>query len=263
MFRLDGGSDPGWLRDAANRHNGDGTPLTALEVPMATIELLHRAKWGPPSAAASSRLATRWSGTPPGAPVPPPAGPWRRADRGPSTRWASGSVISRSARRTRPSTLPPGRRRGYGGMFVDANAVSVPSAQQVAAIVPRAVPAMSTAGSSACRRRLGAHPAVPVGPARPRGPVLSRRSALDARIAEGPLYAASAVKMAYAAWTKGSSALLLAARALARSGGVERTLLAEWALSQPALAERSEAPPRPPPPRAGAGSRRWRRSPPR
>jgi hypothetical protein len=46
--------------------------------------------------------------------------------------------------------------------------------------------------------------------------------------------------MAYAAWTKGSSALLLAARTLARAGGVERTLLAEWALSQPALAERSE-----------------------
>ncbi len=70
--------------------------------------------------------------------------------------------------------------------------------------------------------------------------VLFGRSALDARIADGPLYAASAVKMAYAAWTKGSSALLLAARTLARAGGVERTLLAEWALSQPALAERSE-----------------------
>jgi hypothetical protein len=70
--------------------------------------------------------------------------------------------------------------------------------------------------------------------------VLFGRSALDARIADGPLYAASAVKMAYAAWTKGSSALLLAARTLARAGGVERTLLAEWALSQPALAKRSE-----------------------
>ena len=46
--------------------------------------------------------------------------------------------------------------------------------------------------------------------------------------------------MAYAAWTKGSSALLLAARALARAGGVERTLLAEWQLSQPNLAAQSE-----------------------
>ena len=40
--------------------------------------------------------------------------------------------------------------------------------------------------------------------------MLFRRSALEARIAEGPPYAASAVKMAYAAWTKGTSALLLA-----------------------------------------------------
>jgi 3-hydroxyisobutyrate dehydrogenase-like beta-hydroxyacid dehydrogenase len=69
---------------------------------------------------------------------------------------------------------------------------------------------------------------------------LFSRSPLDARIADGPLYAASSVKMAYAAWTKGSSALLLAARAMARASGVERTLLAEWSLSQKALGQQSE-----------------------
>jgi hypothetical protein len=41
--------------------------------------------------------------------------------------------------------------------------------------------------------------------------------------------------MAYAAWTKGSAALLLTARALARAEGVEDALAAEWALSQPGL----------------------------
>jgi hypothetical protein len=46
--------------------------------------------------------------------------------------------------------------------------------------------------------------------------------------------------MAYASWTKGSAALLLAARALARAEGVEDTLLAEWGISQPGLAGRSE-----------------------
>jgi hypothetical protein len=46
--------------------------------------------------------------------------------------------------------------------------------------------------------------------------------------------------MAYAAWTKGTGALLLAVRALARAEGVERTLLAEWAMSQPALGKQSE-----------------------
>ena len=46
---------------------------------------------------------------------------------------------------------------------------------------------------------------------------------------------ASAVKMAYAAWTKGSAALLLAARALARAEGVEDDLVREWGRSLPEL----------------------------
>ena len=45
--------------------------------------------------------------------------------------------------------------------------------------------------------------------------------------------------MAYAGWTKGSAALLLAVRALAQAEGVEDTLLSEWALSQPSLPGRS------------------------
>jgi Domain of unknown function (DUF1932) len=45
--------------------------------------------------------------------------------------------------------------------------------------------------------------------------------------------------MAYASWTKGTAALVLAARGLARAEGVEDVLLAEWALSQPGLADRS------------------------
>jgi hypothetical protein len=61
-------------------------------------------------------------------------------------------------------------------------------------------------------------------------------SALEARVVEN----ASAVKMAYAAWTKGSAALLLAVRELARAEGVEPTLLAEWELSLPELIERSQ-----------------------
>jgi 3-hydroxyisobutyrate dehydrogenase-like beta-hydroxyacid dehydrogenase len=81
---------------------------------------------------------------------------------------------------------------------------------------------------------------------------LFSRSPLDARIADGPPYAASAVKMAFAAWTKGSSALLLAARALARAEGVEQTLLAEWSLSQPALGQQSERA------AAGTAAKGWR-----
>jgi hypothetical protein len=47
--------------------------------------------------------------------------------------------------------------------------------------------------------------------------------------------------MTYAAWTKGTSALLLAVRAAARAEGIEATLLDEWRLSLPELSERSEA----------------------
>ena len=60
-------------------------------------------------------------------------------------------------------------------------------------------------------------------------------------LVDGEIGAASAVKMAYAAWTKGSAALMLAARALARTQRVEGTLLAEWGASQPELSARVEA----------------------
>jgi 3-hydroxyisobutyrate dehydrogenase-like beta-hydroxyacid dehydrogenase len=52
---------------------------------------------------------------------------------------------------------------------------------------------------------------------------------------------ASALKMAYAAWTKGTAAMLIAIRATARAEGVEDALLAEWARSQPDATGRSEA----------------------
>jgi hypothetical protein len=124
---------------------------------------------------------------------------------------------------------------------VDANAVSVATAQEVASIVTAGGASYVDGGiigpppdaSGHTRLYLSGKRAAEV-------QVLFRRSALDARIADGPLFAASATKMAYAAWTKGTSALLLACRALARAEGVERTLLAEWALSQPKLAEQSE-----------------------
>jgi hypothetical protein len=60
---------------------------------------------------------------------------------------------------------------------------------------------------------------------------------VDARVVPPP-GSASAVKMAYASWTKGSAALLLAARALARAEGVEAVLLEEWGISQPGLEKR-------------------------
>jgi len=130
---------------------------------------------------------------------------------------------------------------GYTGCYVDANAVSVATAQQVAAVVTAAGASYVDGGIIGQPPEAAGHTRFYLsGPGASEVRALFSRSQLDARIAEGPLYAASTVKMAYAAWTKGSSALLLAARALARAGGVERTLLAEWQLSQPNLAAQSE-----------------------
>jgi hypothetical protein len=51
--------------------------------------------------------------------------------------------------------------------------------------------------------------------------------------------AASALKMAYAAYTKGMNALLIAIRALAQAEGLDEALVAEWTRSQPDLPDRS------------------------
>ncbi len=130
---------------------------------------------------------------------------------------------------------------GFGGGYVDANAISVATAARVASVVEASGASYVDGGiiglppEVAGRTRLYLSGA---GAGEVRS--LFGGSALDARIAEGQPFAASAVKMAYAAWTKGSGALLLAARALARAEGVEETLLGEWAMSQPALGDRSE-----------------------
>jgi 3-hydroxyisobutyrate dehydrogenase-like beta-hydroxyacid dehydrogenase len=132
---------------------------------------------------------------------------------------------------------------GYAGIYADANAVSVATAERVSGIVTAAGASYVDGGIIGLPPEIAGHTRL----------YLSGPRANDVRVlADGPPYAASAVKMAYAAWTKGSSALLLAARALARAGGVERTLLAEWALSQPALAERSEGA------AAAAAAKGWR-----
>jgi len=68
---------------------------------------------------------------------------------------------------------------------------------------------------------------------------LWQESNLDARLVAGGPGAASALKMAYAAWTKGSAALLSAVVAGASAMGVRQDLESEWAISQPGLLDRA------------------------
>jgi 3-hydroxyisobutyrate dehydrogenase-like beta-hydroxyacid dehydrogenase len=129
---------------------------------------------------------------------------------------------------------------GFDGVYVDANAISPTTAGEIAQIVEAGGASYVDGGI------IGTPPVAPgfirlyLSGARS-GDVLGlfAGSEVDARVIGGSLTAASAVKMAYASWTKGSAALLLTARALARASGVEEALLAEWDISQPGLAERS------------------------
>jgi 3-hydroxyisobutyrate dehydrogenase-like beta-hydroxyacid dehydrogenase len=127
---------------------------------------------------------------------------------------------------------------GFTGLYVDANAISPGTAREVAQLI---------AGSGGRYVDGGIIGPPPVthgstrlylsGPDAAEVHALFRETPLEPRIAAGPDTAASAVKMAYAAWTKGTAALLLTVRALAQAEGVEDTLLAEWSLSQPQLAD--------------------------
>lgn len=126
---------------------------------------------------------------------------------------------------------------GFPGLYVDANAVSPDTARRAGALFSRYVDGGI------------------VGPP-PTGPGLTRLylagdeaptvagwfddTLVEARRVDSPPGGASAVKMGYAAWTKGTSALLVAIRALAAQEGISQDLLGEWATSLPDLVGRSE-----------------------
>jgi 3-hydroxyisobutyrate dehydrogenase-like beta-hydroxyacid dehydrogenase len=133
-------------------------------------------------------------------------------------------------------------RAGFRGVYVDANAVSPSTAEAIAARVGAAGAVFVDGGIIGPPvERAGATRLFLAGDAAPRVAELFAGSPLEAIPLDAPPPAASALKMAYAAYTKGTAALLLAIRGLARRHGVEEALLAEWGVSQPELARRSEA----------------------
>jgi len=125
---------------------------------------------------------------------------------------------------------------GLAGIYVDANAISPATALAIAGTVGRFVdggvvgPPPWEAGTTRIYVSGAEAPAVAG---------LFDGSPLEAIVVRSG--SASAVKMAYAAWSKGTAALLLAIEAVARAEGVEETLRAEWAVSLPNLPERLES----------------------
>ena len=128
---------------------------------------------------------------------------------------------------------------GFRGIYVDANAVSPATSREVAKAVEAGGAEYVDGGI------IGAPPRSPgdsrlylSGPQAARIAELFAGTDLDAQVIGEEIGQASAVKMAYAAWTKGTAALLLAIRALAHAENVEQALIAEWQQSQPALTAR-------------------------
>jgi 3-hydroxyisobutyrate dehydrogenase-like beta-hydroxyacid dehydrogenase len=134
---------------------------------------------------------------------------------------------------------------GFEGIYVDANAIAPPTARDVLALFVRGVDGGIVGAPSGPRLYLSGSDAAAVAE-------LFAGTRVDARVVSEKIGAASAVKVTFAAWSKGTAAMLLAIVELARAEGVEETLLAEWQESIPELLPRLESA------RRSAESKGWR-----
>ena len=249
---------------AGLRRPGHRPPAPAVydRAPMTTIGLSIRARWAPPSARRSSPpRATRWASEDRSA---------ASADRAAAA--GLGDAGTASALRERSDVLlsicPPhaaldvaGQVTGYRGVFVDCNAIAPATARDVAAVVEDGGAAYVDGGivgpppanGRSARLYLSGARAAEVA-------VLFAGTPVDARVVGPEVTAASALKMAYAAWTKGPPRCCwphATRRRALGSGTRSRPSGAQSLPDLPARAERAEADA---PRRAGAGWARWRRS---
>jgi 3-hydroxyisobutyrate dehydrogenase-like beta-hydroxyacid dehydrogenase len=131
---------------------------------------------------------------------------------------------------------------GFRGLYVDANAIAPETTRRVDEI-------LSAGGATFVDGGIIGPPPVEPGRTRlylsgPRAEEVGRLfagTALSPIALEGGIGAASALKMCFAAWSKGSQLLLAGVRALAEREGVHAALADEWKLSQPEVARRLES----------------------
>ena len=131
---------------------------------------------------------------------------------------------------------------GFGGVYVDANAISAETTRAVGRVVEAAGASYVDAGiigpppipGASVRLYVCGSRAGEIAP-------LFEGCIMQAIALEGPVGAASALKVCYAAWNKGATAMLAGIRALAEQEGVDAALLAEWKISLPDIPKRSEA----------------------
>ena len=125
---------------------------------------------------------------------------------------------------------------GFGGVFVDANAVSPSTTRSVCEIVEAGgatfVDGGIVGGPDDVRLYLSGGEA-------PRAASLFEGTRVATFVLSDRIGDASAMKMVYAAWTKGAAALLLAVRGAARASGLEDALVAAWDDTIPGLTAQS------------------------
>ena len=139
------------------------------------------------------------------------------------------------------------KEMGFKGIYIDANAIAPSTASKIQEIVgPRFVDG-GIIGPPAWKK--GSTRLYLSGKCSEEVVSWFKDSLVDARSMKN---SASALKMSYAAYTKGSSALILSIRALAKKYGIEESLMEEWEISQPGLKERSEST------ASGTASKAWR-----
>ncbi|MDA0269871.1 MAG: DUF1932 domain-containing protein [Chloroflexi bacterium] len=146
------------------------------------------------------------------------------------------------------------RMLGYERIFVDCNAVSPETARKVGEMVGQVGADFvdgGIIGGPPSADRPGATRLYLSGEEAPRVARYLSGGPLDVIVLDAPVGAASALKMAYAGWTKGTSALLAAIEALAIREGVMDALEQEWSKSQPRLMAQSEG-------LGGAAAKAWR-----
>ena len=140
----------------------------------------------------------------------------------------------------------------FGGLYIDANALAPSTSLQIGEIMglgayvdggiigPPALQPGTTrlylsghhAAGVAAWFSAGALQAVPMAPTQQQ--LENDESAPEQHVA------AAMLKMSYAAYSKGASALLLSVNALAEAGGVTEALHSEWAISAPSLLKQSQ-----------------------
>jgi 3-hydroxyisobutyrate dehydrogenase-like beta-hydroxyacid dehydrogenase len=141
---------------------------------------------------------------------------------------------------------------GFGGIYVDANAISPATAREIGTVIEAAGGTFVDGGIIGLPPTPQEQPTLYLsGTETATIAALFTGTNIHGEVIEGGAGAASALKMCYAAFTKGVTALLAAVRALAEHEGVEGPLLESWRRTLPDAPRQSEY-------AAAAASKAWR-----